>query len=165
MANEKLKVETKGNELIMSRKFNAPRNLVFEAHTDCKHLKNWFGPRQWPLSHCKMDFRVGGTWHYCMKGPDGTESWGLAVYKDIKAPEKLYYEDHFSDKDGKPNKDMPATTVKTHFEEVGETTVIRSTAVYRSKEDLQKVLDMGMEAGMAETLDRLEEYVEKLVGK
>ena len=64
MSKEKLKVETNGNELITTRKFNAPRKLVFEAHSDCKHLMNWWGPREWPLSYCKMDFRVNGTWHY-----------------------------------------------------------------------------------------------------
>jgi uncharacterized protein YndB with AHSA1/START domain len=164
MSKEKIKVETNGNELIMTRKFNAPRNLVFEAHADCQHLMKWFGPRQWPMAFCKMDFRVGGKWHYCMKGPDG-ESWGMAFYKDIKAPEKIYYEDHFSDKDGNLNKEMPSTLVKTHFEDIGGATLIRSTAVYRSKEDLQKVLDMGMMTGMEETLDKLDEYLEKQVAK
>ena len=48
MSKEKLKVETNGNELITTRKFNAPRKLVFEAHSDCKHLMNWWGPREWP---------------------------------------------------------------------------------------------------------------------
>lgn len=162
MSKEKLKVETNGNELTTTRKFNAPRKLVFEAHTSCKHLMNWWGPREWPISYCKMDFRVGGTWHYCLKGTDG-ESWGIAFYKEIKAPEKLYYEDYFSDKDGNLNKEMPSTLVKTHFEEVGGATIVKSTAEYRSKEDLQKVLDMGMETGLAETLDRLDEYMEKLV--
>jgi uncharacterized protein YndB with AHSA1/START domain len=164
MSKEKLKVETNGNELITTRKFNAPRKLVFEAHADCKHLMNWWGPREWPLSYCKMDFRVGGTWHYCLKGPEGMgESWGKAIYKEIKAPEKLYYEDYFSDKDGNLNQQMPSTFVKTHFEEVGGATIVKSTATYRSKEDLQKVIDMGMTAGIEETLDRLDEYMEKLV--
>ena len=91
------------------------------------------------------------------------ESWGKAIYKEIKAPEKLYYEDYFSDKDGNLNQQMPSTVVKTHFEEVGGATIVKSTATYRSKEDLQKVIDMGMTAGIEETLDRLDEYMEKLV--
>jgi uncharacterized protein YndB with AHSA1/START domain len=162
MNTEKLKVETKGSELIMTRQFDAPRKLVFETYTDCKHVKHWWGPREWPLSYCKMDFRVGGKWHFCMKGPDGTEAWGMALYKDIKAPEKIYYEDYFSDKDGKLNKDLPSTLIKVHFEEAGGKTTVKSWAKYSSKDDLQKVLDMGMEAGMAETLDRLEEYLAKV---
>src|SRR5688572_2037912 len=161
MNTEKLKVETKGSELIMTRQFNAPRKLVFETYTDCKHLKHWWGPREWPLSYCKMDFRVGGTWHFCMKGPDGTESWGKALYKEIKAPEKIYYEDYFSDKDGNLNKEMPSTMLKFDFEEAGGKTIVKGTAKYASEADLQKVLDMGMIEGMAETLDRLEEYLVK----
>lgn len=161
MTTQKLKVETKESELIMTRQFDAPRKMVFEAYSDCKHLMNWFGPRQWPLAHCKMDFRVGGAWHYCMKGPDGTESWGKAIYKDIKAPEKIYYEDYFSDKDGNLNKEMPYTLLKLDFEERDGKTIVRGTAKYPTKEDLQKIMDMGMAEGMAETLDRLEEYLAK----
>lgn len=161
MNKQKMKIETKGNEIIMTREFDAPRALVFEAHSDCKHLQNWWGPREWPLSYCKMDFRAGGTWHFCMKGPDGTESWGMALYKEIKAPEKIYYEDYFSDKDGNLNKEMPYTFVKVEFEEAGNKTIVRSTGLYPSADDLQKVLDMGVEAGITETFDRLEEYLAK----
>lgn len=156
---EKLQVETKGSELIMTRRFEAPRKLVFETFTDCKHLKNWFGPRSWPLSHCKMDFRVGGSWHFAMKGPDGTESWGKVLYKDIKAPERIHYEDYFSDKDGTLNKELPWTLIKYDFEEKNGTTVVKAFAKYSTPEGLQKVLDMGMVPGMTETLDRLEEYL------
>ena len=162
MSKEKLKVETNGSEMILTRKFNAPRKLVFDLHTDCKHLTNWFGPREWPLSYCKMDFRVGGSWHYCLKSPDGMESWGLSLYKEIKAPEKIFYDDYFADKDRNINKDMPGTFVKTQFEEVDGNTIVKTTSVYKSKEDLQKVLDMGLTAGIEETLDRLDEYIEKL---
>jgi uncharacterized protein YndB with AHSA1/START domain len=162
MNTEKQKIEINGNEMVLTRQFDAPRKLVFEIYTDCNHLKNWWGPREWPLSYCKMDFREGGKWHFCMKGPDGMESWGMGLYKEIKAPEKIHYEDYFSDKDGNLNKEMPYTFVKVHFEEVGGKTIIKTTGVYPSKEDLQKVLDMGMVAGTTETFDRLEEYLAKV---
>ena len=153
------KVEQNGNELVITREFDAPRKLLFEVYSDCKHLKNWWGPRTWPVSQCKMDFRVGGKWHYCMKGPDGTESWGLALYKEIKSPEKIHYEDFFSDKDGKPNESMPHTLVKLEFTDKGNKTIIKSVAKYASKEDLQKVIDMGMIPGITETYDRLDDYL------
>jgi uncharacterized protein YndB with AHSA1/START domain len=155
----KQKVETNGAELTFTREFDAPRKLVFETYSDCKHLQNWWGPRSWPLSYCKMDFRAEGKWHFCMKGPDGTEAWGLAVYKVIKAPEKIHFEDYFSDKDGKPNKDMPYTTIQVDFIEKDGKTIVKSVAKYSNKEDLQKVIDMGMIEGMTETYDRLEEYL------
>lgn len=159
MSINQLQVETKGNLLILTRQFDAPREKVFRAHTACEHLKHWWGPRQWPISYCKMDFRVGGQWHYCLSGPEGAESWGLTIYKEIKAPELLVYEDHFSDKDGNRNTAFPSTTARVEFTEKDGKTTIRSTAEYASPEDLKKVMDMGMEAGIAETLDRLEEYL------
>jgi uncharacterized protein YndB with AHSA1/START domain len=159
MSKHQLQIETKGSELILTRQFDAPRRKVFEAHTDCKHLLNWWGPRQWPLTYCKMDFRVGGKWHFCMTGPDGMESWGLVIYKEIKEPELIVYHDHFADKDGNPNKEYPSTEIRTEFIEKDGKTIIKSTAKYSSPEDLQKVLDMGMAAGITETLDRLEEYL------
>jgi uncharacterized protein YndB with AHSA1/START domain len=153
------KVEQNGGELTVTREFDAPRKLVFETYSDCKHLKNWWGPRTWPLSYCKMDFRAGGRWHFCMKGPDGTEAWGLGIYKDIKQYEHIHYEDYFSDKDGNPNKTMPFTLIKVEFIEKGDKTIVKSVANYSSKAELQKVLAMGMIAGMTETYDRLDDYL------
>lgn len=164
MSKNQIQVETKGTQLILTRQFDAPRRKVFEAHTDCKHLKHWWGPRQWPLTQCKMDFRVGGQWHYCMTGPDGTESWGLAIYKEIQAPEFIVYEDHFSDKAGNKNKDLPATSMKTEFLEKDGKTTVKTIANYPSPEDLQKVVDMGMIPGITETLERLEEYLVVMKG-
>jgi uncharacterized protein YndB with AHSA1/START domain len=162
MSTDKLQVETKGSDLVMTRQFDAPRKVVFETYTDCKHLKHWWGPREWPLSYCKMEFRAGGKWHFCMKGPEGMESWGMAVYKDIKAPEYIHYEDYFSDKDGKLNKEMPWTLIKLEFVEKNGKTVVKTSAKYPNPEDLKKVIDMGLIAGMTETLERLDEYLVKL---
>jgi uncharacterized protein YndB with AHSA1/START domain len=161
MSKNELQIETRGSELILTRQFDAPRRKVFEAHTDCKHLKNWWGPREWPLTYCEMDFRVGGKWHYCMTGPEGMESWGLMFYKEIIAPELIAYEDHFSDKDGNLNKEFPSTMVRAEFTEKDGKTTVKSTAKYASPEDLQKVIDMGMAEGIRETLDRLEEYLQR----
>lgn len=160
MSINQLQVEVKGSQLILTRQFNAPKEKVFKAHTACEHLKHWWGPREWPLTHCKIDFRVGGQWHFCMTGPDGTESWGLAIYHDIKPSDLIVYEDHFSDKDGNKNTNFPSTQVRTEFTEKDGKTIIRSVANYRSPEDLKQVIDMGMETGIAQTLDKLEEYLE-----
>lgn len=156
----KTQVETKGRELTITHVFDAPRKLVFETHSDCKHLKHWWGPRTWPLSYCKMDFRTNGTWHYSMKGPNpGDESWGKVMYKDIKAPERIAYMDYFSDKDGNVNKDLPAGEVTMEFTEQNGKTKVTSVVKYPTEVDLKKVLEMGMIEGMSETLDRLEEYL------
>ncbi|MEX2397283.1 MAG: SRPBCC domain-containing protein [Balneolales bacterium] len=160
----KTNVETSDRELIITRIFDAPRELVFETCSDCKHLNNWWGPRTWPLSYCKMDFREGGSWHYCMSGPnEGDESWGLVKYHEIVEPEKIVYTDYFSDKDGNVNENMPETLSAFVFSEQGGKTKVTIRGEYKTPEDLRKVLEMGMVDGMGETLDRLEEHLEVLV--
>jgi uncharacterized protein YndB with AHSA1/START domain len=162
MSKHEMKTETQGTDLILTRVFDAPREKVFEAFSDCKHLRNWWGPRQWPVTACELEFRPGGRWHYCMTGPDGTEAWGLAVYKEINAPDLLVYQDSFSDKDGNTNSSLPTTLVRMEFEEQDGKTLLKSIGRYGSKEDMQKTLDMGMIEGIRETWDRLEELVSKI---
>lgn len=162
MSTGKMTVETNQNELVIKRSFDAPRELVFEAYTSCEHLSNWWGPRSWPMTECSLDFRVGGVWHYCLRGPnDGDESWGLTVYQEIVKPERIVYTDAFSNEDGNINAEMPQITTTLEFISVDGRTQLKALAVYDTDEDLQRVLEMGMAEGMSETLDRLEEYLVK----
>jgi uncharacterized protein YndB with AHSA1/START domain len=161
MTKHPLKVETQGTDMVLIREFDAPVEKVFEAYTDCKHLRNWWGPREWPVNECNMDFRAGGRWHYCMKGPDGTEAWGLATFNEIKPSHLIVYQDHFSDKEGNVNSSMPSAHIRNEFSEEDGVTTVKSTARYASEQDLQQVKEMGMIAGIEETLDRLEEYLNK----
>ncbi|PYE55856.1 SRPBCC domain-containing protein [Deinococcus yavapaiensis] len=156
-----------GRELILERIFKAPRHLVFDAFSQAEHLKKWWGPRGWDLSFCAVDFRPGGTWHYCMKCVDeaqgafyGMESWGLGIYEDIETPRRIVYTDHFSDADARINDTMPSTLVTLTFEEVDGGTKIVNRAVYASEEGLKTVLDMGMLQGVTETWNRLAEHLD-----
>lgn len=159
-------VETKENQIIFTRIFSAPRELVFETYTTCEHLMNWWGPREWPLNYCKMDFRPGGKWHFCMKGPnEGDESWGLALYKEIIEPEKIVYNDYFSDKEGNINENMPAFDVVVTFENLGNQTKVTMHSEVGSKEEVDKLVEMGMIEGFTETWDRLDELLEKLASE
>ncbi len=144
----------------IERVFNAPREKVFAAFTDCKHLMNWWGPHEWPLAHCDMDFRVGGSWHYAMKETaTGNMSWGLMFFDEIAAPEFIRYRDVFSDANRAINTDLPETeTMLRFYAEGGKTRVVSST-VFASEAALKQVIDMGMEQGLKETWDRLEAYV------
>ncbi len=112
-----------------------------------------------------MDFRVGGTWHYCMRGPnEGDESWGLATYEEIVPAERIVYTDAFSDAEGNVNEAMPRTRSTVEFAEVDGRTRLTIRAEYPSQEDLQQVIDMGMVPGITETLDRLDEHLAERVG-
>lgn len=160
MTNSDQDVATTDRELVLTRTFAAPPELVFAAYSSCEHIKNWWGPRSWPVVECSMDFRVGGVWHYCMRGPDeGDESWGLATYEEIVPAQRIVYMDAFSDADGNVNEAMPQTRSTVEFEAVGERTRLTIRAAYPSAEDLQQVVDMGMIPGITETLDRLDEHL------
>jgi uncharacterized protein YndB with AHSA1/START domain len=147
-------------KLHIERVFNAPRELVFAAFTEPDRIAQWWGPREWNTRNAAMDVRPGGVWHYVMVGPDGTEAWGKAIYKEITPPSRLVYLDQFSDAEGNAAPGMPEILIEYTFEEVeGGKTKMVSVANFGTAENLQKVLDMGMMQGMTETLDRLDEFL------
>ena len=84
----------------ISRVLNAPRDLVFKVHTHAEHLQKWMSPEGFKAIHASMDFRVGGTYHYGLEGPNGMQMWGKQVFREIVPNERLTYIQSFSDKDG-----------------------------------------------------------------
>ncbi|OZM57562.1 ATPase [Lottiidibacillus patelloidae] len=166
MANQMIsKVE--GNVLILEREFDAPKELLFKAFSEEDNLKKWWGPRGWTLTVCNLNFQEDGTWHYCMKCIDenqkdffGFESWGKGVYQEIIQDEKISYIDHFSDAEGNVGiNGMPSTQITISFEEHDGKTKLINRAVYPSGEALNTVIGMGIEKGMTETWDKLEEHL------
>lgn len=150
-------------EIQITRTFNAPRNLVWAAFTQCDQLAKWWGPQGWSLTECEMDLRPGGSWRYCMFGPisdtETMESRGLAKYSEVVEPERLVYKDVFADADYNPIEGMPVAEITTTFTEAeGKTTVLSRTA-YATQEDRNRVVEMGMEAGITQTYNRLEQLL------
>lgn len=158
-----------GRELVLERTFRAPREWVFRAFSEPEHLKHWWGPRGWTLTVCNIDFRPGGKWHYCMKCIDeqqgdfyGMESWGLGLYQEIEAPERIVYIDAFSDAEGNVVEGMAQCVSSLIFEEVENGTKVTNRSTYPTEEDLKQVMDMGMLQGITETWDRLDEHLRAL---
>lgn len=145
-------------EIVTTRVFDAPRDLVFEAHTSCEHLSHWWGPRKYEVSSCEIDFRPGGAWRIVLRGPDGNEVTFFGEYLEIVRPERIVWTFGFEDMPGPPG---PETYV---FEEHDGKTTLTSSAVFGSVEERDAALGSGMEAGAAETYDRLDEYLEVLGG-
>jgi uncharacterized protein YndB with AHSA1/START domain len=150
---------TAEREFVMERTFNAPRELVFKTYTKCEHLTNWWGPKGWTLPVCEMDFRPGGSWLYCMRGPDGEESWGKAVYHEIVEPKRIVYADTFVDSDGNVIEGTPEMLITVAFSEEKGKTNLKMITIFPTVEALEAVINMGMEQGVTETLDRLEAYL------
>jgi uncharacterized protein YndB with AHSA1/START domain len=164
--NDKMIIKADGAELYLERTFAAPHPRVWAAFTECQHLKHWWGPQGWDLTHCDMDFRVGGRWHYCMTGknPENNEpieSWGLSEFTAIDAPKTYAYLDAFSNAEGSKQPGMPECEITMEFVEVDGGTKVLSRGVYASAEELQKVMAMGVEQGITETWDRLKQYLAK----
>lgn len=142
-------------EIVLSRVFDAPRHLVFDALTKPELLKRWFGARGWNLVVCEVDLRVGGTWRFVSRGPDGTDMGHGGVYGVILPPARLVYTELFDDQS------YPGETLITHelAEQNGKTT-LTSTVLYASQEGRDKVLSYPMARGVAEAYDRLTEVLQ-----
>ena len=162
--NEKMKTKVtlpSDTELLITRTFDAPRELVWKAYTQAEHLKHWWGPKGWTLPVCEMDFREGGSWFYCMEGPDGMRSCGKTIFKEIDAPNRYVAEDTFVDNDGNPMEGMPVALMTTEFHEENGMTTVKSITRYPTKEQRDQVVEMGVEEGINQTLDRLEDYLKQ----
>lgn len=154
-----------GHTLRIKRAFAADRATVWDCYTRADLLEQWFAPSPFTTKTAHMDFREGGYWHYAMMDPEGTEYWGRTDYETIEPTTRYTGRDAFTDAEGAPNEDMPIANMEVAFEEVGDQTLVRTTIEYASPEDLQKVIDMGMEEGVASAQDNLDTLIAKLTSK
>jgi len=88
------------NEILITRIFDAPRELVWRAWTSPEHLMGWWGPKDYTSPACKMDFRVGGTYLFCMRSPEGQDFWSTGEYREIVPLERIVFTDSFADEQG-----------------------------------------------------------------
>jgi len=139
-------------EIVMTRVFDAPRNLVFDAFSKPELLKRWFGPRGWSLVVCEVDFKVGGKWRFVLRGPDGREMGMRGVHREIAPPERTVHLEMFDDYPGE------SIVTAVFVEENGKTTMT-ATVLYESQVIRDAVIKSGMEHGAAETYDKLAEYL------
>ena len=139
-------------EIVLTRVFNAPRSLVFDALTKPELLKRWMGPRGWSLVVSEIDLKVGGKWRSVLRGPDGRDMGMSGVYREIAPPERLVSTEAFDD--------YPGNTLNTLTlsEQNGKTT-LTCRILYPSKEIRDIVINSGMEHGAAECYDKLAELL------
>lgn len=107
-------METPGRKIVMTRVFDAPRELVFDAHSSCEHVSNWWGPRNYEVVKCEIDFRPGGAWRIAHRGPDDgpyETPVFFGEYREIVRPERFVWTFGF---EGMPGEPGPETYV---FEE------------------------------------------------
>jgi uncharacterized protein YndB with AHSA1/START domain len=140
-------------EIEMTRVFDAPCNLVFEAWTNPKYLPQWMlGPDGWTMPVCEIDLRVGGAWHFVWRRADGTEMEMHGLYREITPPERLVSTESW----GGP---WPETVnTLTLVEKDGQTTATLRI-LYPSPQACEAALKTGMKDGVAMSFDRLAGYL------
>jgi uncharacterized protein YndB with AHSA1/START domain len=154
---------------VVSREFNAPRDLVWKAWTDRESFIKWFGPKGCTITHAAMDFRVGGELHYGLRMPNGHEMWGKWIFREIVAPEKIVLANSFSNKDGdiiRPpfpgNWSLQMLTETTFAEHDGKTTItLRWFPIDASEAERENFNQHrpSFAQGWKGTFDQLDEYL------
>ncbi len=161
-----------GSEFVMSRVFDAPRELVWKCFTDPEHMRQWWGPKGATVVEAKMDLRPGGTYLYGLKMPDGLVMWGRFVYREITPPQKLVFINSFSDENGGVTRHPMAPTWPRELLSVftfealpgGKTKFTLSWSPYNATEEERKTFEAGrasMTQGWNGTLEGLEAYLPK----
>lgn len=150
------------HEFVVERYFNAPCTLVFEVFTQPEHLKRWWAPPPHTIPACTIDLRPGGIWHYAIRSPEGQERWTRSVYCEIVPPEKLVYTSTFSDEYANPIEGIPEHLTTLLLKEEAGRTKATAHIQFKSAEDLNVALNMGMQQGMNIAWDYLIEYVHNL---
>ncbi len=143
-------------EIVMTRVFDAPRELVFEAHASCEHMSRWWGPRKYEVVSCEIDFRPSGAWRIVHRGAEGEIPGFRGEYLEIVRPERFVWTFEW---EGMPGHVGPETYT---FEERDGLTTLTTTSVFGSIEERDGVLGSGMESGAQESWERLDEYLEVL---
>jgi len=155
-----LKLTTRGErEIVMTREFNAPRRLLFDAFTKPEMVRQWLlGPPGWSMPVCEIDLKVGGKYRYVwQQASDGTEMGMGGVYREIVAPERLVSTEKFDEAW------YPGEAVGTIvLSEQGGKTTVTQTILYESREARDAVLKSGMEKGLAASYDRLADTLDSV---
>jgi uncharacterized protein YndB with AHSA1/START domain len=150
--------DTTDREIITTRVYDYPRELVFKAWTDPKHLDKWWGPNGFRNETHEFNFKVGGIWRFTMHGPDGIDYPNLTTYLEIVPPKRLVY-DHGAGHEG----EKPLFRATVTFEETNGKTTVTMRAVFSTKEVRDRVVEKhnAIEGGK-QTMARLAEYLQKI---
>jgi uncharacterized protein YndB with AHSA1/START domain len=152
-----LDVATPGDrEVLMTRFFEAPRRLVFDAFTKPALLNRWFGPGGWSLAVCEVDLRIGGGFRFMLSGPGAAKMDVRGVYREIAVPEHCVYVESFDDYPGE-------SLVTSKFVEQEGGTILTVNVLYPSQQVRDAVVRSGMEHGAAECYDKLAELLESIL--
>lgn len=137
-------------EIVVTRAFEAPRDLVWQAYTEPAHLRQWMGGFEgWVMTVCEMELRPGGTYHFAWRQEDGTEMVISGEVREVDAPARLVSTESWGG-------DWAEAINTIDFVEENGVTTLTTTVAYPSKEARDAALATGMTDGMSTSYDRLE---------
>jgi uncharacterized protein YndB with AHSA1/START domain len=140
-------------EIHVKREFDAPRDRVFAAYTDPKLVPEWWGPRGTTTTVDVMDVRAGGSWRFVSRDADGREDAFRGTYREVAPPDRIVQTFEW---EGMPGHVSVETAV---FEDLGDRTRVVTTTTFHTTEERDGMLGSGMEKGMNETYQRLDELL------
>ena len=165
-------VESNARELVVTRIFDAPRELIWKTLTVPEHLEHWWGPKGMTSRVHTLELRPGGTFRYSQKTPDGREMFGKWVYREVIAPQRLVVVSSFADANENlarnpfsPNWPLEMLGTSTFTQNQGRTTLtIRTKPINATESECKTFYDgeSSMEQGFGGTFDRLDEYLASL---
>ena len=147
-------------QILITREFDAPRHLVYKAWTTPELVRRWWAGRRGEMKLVEMDLRVGGTWRYVMEATGGFEVAFHGEYREIVPDERIVTTEIYEGADALPDEDVPLNIVT--FTEVDGRTTVELLTQTTSKELRDTILNSGMEVGVQEQMDILEELARSL---
>lgn len=142
-------------ELVVTRLFDAPRDLVFKLWTDPAHARHWWGPRHHPATHMEMDVRVGGKWRHCLESLEtGEELWQNGVFREVKPPERLVFSFVW---ETEGERGIETLVSVTFADEGGKTRMTLRQTPFHSRNERD-----GHGEGWGSTFDRLADYAAQI---
>ena len=154
-ATNSLDLETDPRSIIGIREFDAPRELVFAAWTDPKHLSQWWGPNGFTTTTSSFDFKPGGVWRFVMHGPDGRDYQNRVTFMEIVPPERIVYRHGGGD-----DVELVQFQQTVIFEDLGGRTRLTWRGVFPSAAERDHVIkEYHADKGLTQTMARLAEFV------
>lgn len=163
MSVTSVRKDPENQTMTMTADYPAGIDQVWQLWADPRLLERWWGPPTYPATVKEHDLTRGGAVTYFMTGPDGDQFHGWWRVTAVDAPQGLAFDDGFADTDGNPNDDMPVTSVQVDLAEVpGGGTRMTITSTFPSREAMEKLLEMGMEEGLRESVGQTDAILDEV---
>lgn len=155
-------IDKAANRIYITREFDAPQQLVWDAFSKEEILNQWWAPKPWYVQTRYLNFTPGGRWSYAMCGPEGEKHWCVQDYISITPISNIKFTDAFTDENEVFSPDFSGFEWNLDFTSAGDVTTVSITIQHKTLADLEKILEMGFKEGFTMTLNYLEELLNKL---